>query len=423
MGISGHTNAQWLNCAVAQTGGVIATPRLLAPLRHRDFALLWSGQTFSILGNSVNSIALPWQVLQLTGSATQMGIVVAINLATNVVFLLLGGAVVDRVPRRRILLTSDLISGLVFSTVAALAATGALRIEHLYLATAITAMTGAFFGPAMTAILPELVPTGILLAGNSLRGISRQAGRVFGPVLGGLIIAAAGLASAFAFDAFTFFVSFLALVAMRSAAPAPRPRPGMLHEVREGIAFVLARGWLWVTITIASVLNTFVIAAMSVALPVELKDTLGLDAAAFGAVFASQGIGEAAGAVLVGQLRVQRSGIAMYGFIAVSAVAMLAYAVPLLPVVLAAGLIWGATLVGFGVLWETAMQKHVPRELLGRVSSVDWFGSLVFSPIGPLAAGAVVTTYGPQFAFEVAAVLTVAAVPIGLSVRSIRELR
>ena len=399
-------------------------PGLLEPLRHRDFALLWTGQTFSTLGNFVTMIALPWQVLALTGSAVQMGIVVAINLATNVVFLLFGGVIVDRLPRRRILLSSDFFSGIIFAGVAGLGAAGALRIEHIYVATALTATTQAFFGPAMSAILPELVPADVLVAGNSLRGVSRQGGRVFGPVVGGILVATAGLPAAFGFDAFTFFVSFLALLAMRPAGSlSSRTSAGMLREVREGIAFVFGRGWIWVTIALASVLNTFLIAANSVALPVELKDVLRLDATAFGAVFAAQGIGEAGGALLVSRLRPRRVGLAMYGFIGLMALAMFGYAVPLLAIVLAAAVVYGGAIVGFSVLWDSSLQKHVPRELLGRVSSVDGFGSLVFSPIGPLAAGAAITTYGPQPAFLMAGVLTLAAVPVGLAVRSIRELR
>lgn len=397
-------------------------PALLAPLQHRDFTLLWVGQTFSIVGNFVQTIAMPWQVLQLTGSAVQIGIVVAISLATNVALLLFGGAIVDRVPRRRVLLASDLVSGLVFAVVAVLSGIQLLRIEHLYVATAITAACGAFFGPAMTAIIPELVPADVLRAGNSLRGFSRQGGRVLGPVLGGLLIAASGAAAAFAFDALTFFASFAALVAMRGTPSVPRVRHGMLAEVREGFAFVLSRGWLWVTIAIASVINTFLIAANSVALPIQLRDVLQLDATAFGAAFASQGIGEAIGTILAGQSQIRRVGLAMYACLAVCGVAMLGYAVPVLGAVLLSAVLWGAGIIGFGVLWDSALQRQVPREVLGRVSSVDGFGSFIFAPIGPLIAGMVVTTYGPQPAFIAAGLLTLLAVPIGLSLRSIREL-
>jgi MFS family permease len=391
-------------------------------LRYRDFALLWSGQTFSTLGNFVAIIAMPWQVLQLTGSAVDMGVVVAINLATNVALLLFGGAIVDRVPRRRVLMISDLTSGIVFAAIAWLSGAGELHIEHLYLATVATAATGAFFGPAMAAILPELVPAEILVASNSLRELSRQGGRISGPVVGGILVATAGLPAAFAFDALTFFLSFVALIAMRQAPSMPRTGAGMLQEVREGVVFVVERGWIWVTIAIASVINTFLIAANAVALPVLLKETLQLDATAFGIVFASQGVGQSAGALLTSRLRTRHPGVVMYQFIAVMGFAMLAYAVPVLPAVVAGALAYGGGIVGFSILWDASLQRHVPRELLGRVSSVDGFGSLVFSPIGPLVAGAFVASHGPQPAFLLAGLLTLIASPIGLAVRSVREL-
>ncbi len=398
-------------------------PSLLAPLAHRDFALLWSGQSFSTIGNFVATVALPWQVLQLTGSPAQIGIVVAISLATNVALLLLGGAVVDRLPRRRILLVSDFLSALVFGVIGLLGQLGLLRIEHIYIATAISAAMAAFFTPAITALLPDLVPSDVLVAGNSLRGISRQVGRMLGPALGGLLVALGGLPAAFGFDALTFCVSFLAVLATHPTDDRARPHTALWREVRTGVAFVFAHGWIWVTIALASVLNTFLIAATSVALPVELREVLHVDAAAFGLVFAAQGVGEAAGALITNRIRVQHVGIAMYVWIAVLGLATLAYAIPLLSVIVVASVVYGVGLVSFGILWETSLQRRVPRELLGRVASVDGFGSLIFAPIGPLAAGALATTYGPQPAFIIAGLLTVAALPIGVSIRSIRELR
>lgn len=398
-------------------------PLALRPLRHRDFALLWSGQAFSMLGNSVNTIALPWQVLQLTGSALQMGIVIAINIAANVLFLLFGGAIVDRVPRRRVLLISDFTEGAIFFAIAVLSATGALRVEHLYVAAAVGGAMGAFFFPAMTAIIPELVPQEVLVAGNALRGFSRQGARVFGPVLGGVLVASAGPAAAFAFNGVTFFVSFAALVAMRSVPVAARARTGILREIREGVTFVFSLPWIWVTIAIFGVVNAFVIGSFSVGLPVLLKEVLRVDAATFGLVFASQGVGEAAGGVLLGQVRTDRSGLAMYLFTLIGGIGVLGFATSsLVPVLLFSGALWGLSFVGFGVLWDSALQKHVPRELLGRVSSVDWFGSLVLAPLGPLVAGDLVARFGPSPIFTASALSLFVATALALLIPSIRRL-
>ena len=398
-------------------------PAVLRPLRHRDFALLWSGQAFSMLGNFVNQIALPWQVLQLTGSAVQMGIVIAISIASNVAFLLFGGAIVDRVPRRRVLLISDFTDGVTFSAIAVLSATAALRVEHLYLAAAVGGAMGAFFNPAMTAILPELVPQDVLVAGNALRGLSRQGARVFGPLLGGVLVATAGTPAAFAFDALTFFVSFAALVAMRSVASPARVRSGIFREMREGIAFVFSLPWIWVTIAIFGVLNTFIVGSFSVGLPVLLKQVLRVDAATFGSVFASQGVGEAAGGLLLGQFRTRHSGVLMYAFAAIGGLALVGFGLAtFVPPLLVAGALWGLSFVGFAVLWDTALQKHVPRELLGRVSSVDWFGSLILAPVGPLVAGGLVASLGPGPVFVASGLVTLAASLLAMLVPSIRRL-
>src|SRR5919204_1274793 len=149
-------------------------PLVLQPLRNRDFALLWSGQTFSMIGNFVNQIALPWQVLLLTNSAVQVGIVSGILAGAGLVFLLVGGAVVDRVPRRRVLLISDAGSAVLFGAVATLSAVGQLRVEHLYIAAAIRGGLFSFFSPAMQAIIPEVVPAAVLVQGNVLRAVSRR---------------------------------------------------------------------------------------------------------------------------------------------------------------------------------------------------------------------------------------------------------
>ena len=397
-------------------------PAVLRPLAHRDFALLWSGQAFSTVGNFVAQVAFPWQVLQLTGSAVQVGIVIAISIATNVVFLLFGGVLVDRLPRRRVLLVSDFTSGVVMGAVALLGATGELRIEHLYVASAIGGAVGAFFLPAFTAILPELVPEDVLVAGNALRGFSRQAGRLFGPVLGGVLITISGPSLAFAFDAVTFFVSFLALVAMRPAQGIMTAPRAFMTELREGLAFVLSVPWIWVTIALFGVINTFLVGANAVGLPVLLREVLAVDATTFGLVYASQGLGEIAGGLLVGQVRIRRTGIAMYAFSALGGAGMLLLATEQLVAVVASAILWGLSAVGFGVLWETSLQRHVPRGLLGRVSSVDWFGSIALAPLGPLVAGALIVAIGPPPFFVAGGLAMLAGSAIAILVPSIRRL-
>jgi len=142
-------------------------PAVLAPLGHRDFRLLLTGQTVSSFGNSISNVAVPFQVLALGGSPLQLGIAVALESATSVAFLLLGGAVADRIQRRTLILASDAVGGCVVAIVAVLSASGSLRIEHLYVAAVALGAAEAFLAPAYTAIIADLVPAEILRAGNA----------------------------------------------------------------------------------------------------------------------------------------------------------------------------------------------------------------------------------------------------------------
>src|SRR2546423_13471319 len=149
-------------------------PRALEPLAHRDFRLLWTGQTVSLLGNFVHGVALPFQILALGGGALELGLWGGIFSLTTLIFVLLGGAIADRFPRRAVILVSDLLAGLVVATIAALAGLGQLRIEHLYVEAALFGAVESFFQPSLSALITELVPAAILQAGNALRGSSRQ---------------------------------------------------------------------------------------------------------------------------------------------------------------------------------------------------------------------------------------------------------
>jgi MFS family permease len=401
----------------------VRLPRVLEPLRHRDFRLLWAGQTISALGTAVHAVAIPWQVLLLTGSAVQLGIVVAISSFSLLVFVLIGGVLVDRVSRRTVILASDLISGVVVALLATLSATGLLRIEHLYVFAFVLGASFAFMLPAMQAILPELVPQAILVQGNVLRGFQRQLGRVVGPALGGVVVGVFGPAPAFAIDSFTFLVSFGLLLGMRATPPMDAERRSFVAEILEGLRFTFSLTWLWVTIFGFALIVAAFFAPWIVALPILVRDVLGGDAAMFGAINSALAIGEVIGGVTVAQMRVGRAGVAMYLYTAAEGVAMVAIGLftSVATLFLAAAII-GVTFVGFGVLWETALQRHVPRELLGRVSSVDLFGALLLGPVAPIVGGVLVATVGPQPLFLWGGVFVVAFGLAGLLLPSIRNL-
>ena len=398
-------------------------PRVLEPLRHRDFRLLWTGQTVSSLGNSFNFVAIPFQILALGGGALELGLTAAIGSATTLVALLISGAIVDRVPRRTVILTSDLASGFVVSIVAVLGFAGSLRIEHLYAASAIIGVTVAFFGPAMTAIIPELVPPDILQAGNAVRGLSRQLGRLGGPVLGGVIVAVAGPPIAFALDAASFFLSFALLSFARPPRCEPPGSAALLEQVRAGFAFTFSLPWLWTTILLFALINVAFFGPLTVALPLLVRDVLLGDARLFGAIGTAVGIGELAGTFVIGQRRVRRIGIAMYLWAILAGLGVAGYGlIPAVPFIFGAAFLVGISLSGFQILWDTAVQRNVPSELLGRVSSVDFLGSTLLTPLGPIVFAALVEAIGPANAFVVGGAVTAALCLAALAIRSIRDL-
>lgn len=399
-------------------------PRVFEPLRHRDFRLLWTGQTLTLLGSFVSQVAYPFQIIQLGGSALELGALASIYTASSLVFLLLGGAVADRVPRRILIIVTELASGVITGAMALLGFAGVLQIWHLYVAVALFGAATSFSVPAMGALIPELVPEEILVPGNAIRGLSRQASRTGGPVIGGLLVALAGPASAFAFDALTFFMSALVVWFIR-ARPivAPKVATSIVADIREGFAFVFATQWLWVTIFGWSLINAGFIGAFVVGLPLLVTETLGAGAIAFGFISAAIGVGEAVGAAVIGQVRIRRAGLAIYLFGVLSGVALLLYGlIPTLPGALIAGVLMGISLVCFGVLWESALQRHVPRQMLGRVTSVDWFGGGLLGPVAPIAAALFSQAYGPPALFIAAGSIAIALTLLGLLLPSIRQL-
>jgi hypothetical protein len=403
----------------------IRTPAVLQPLRNHTFGLLWAGQTISLIGDFVYVVALPFQVLALGGNAVQLGAVAACSSVTQLLLLLVGGALVDRLPRQRVILVSDLTSGIILGLVAALGVAGALRIEYLYGAAALRGAALAFFTPAMGAIVPELVPSELLAAGNALRGLTRQAALVLGPALGGVLAASVGPAPAIAVDALSFFVSFGLLCAAprtgvsrrNSAQPATAVR--VLDDIHSGLAFTLSLPWLWVTIFGFALINLADNGAIVVALPLLVHD-----ARVYGGLAAALGAGEGLASVVIAQVRPRRIGLLMYVGQAVAGLGLIGVALggERLAVGLGGAVVLGAGLGTFGVLWLTALQREVPGHLLARVTSVDYFGALLLGPVGPFVIGAAVQAFGPAPVIAGAGVATAALCLAALLVPSIRGL-
>lgn len=382
---------------------------MLAPLRHRDFRLLLFGQTVSIFGNQLYFVALPFQILALKGTALQLGTGFTIFATAQLVTILFGGALVDRLSRRRVILGTDLVSAVVVGAVAWLGVAHRLEIPHLYLLSAFFGATFSFYTPAMQAIMPELVPKDILVPGNALRGVSRQTGHVLGPLIGGLVVATAGAPWAFAIDAATFAFSFAVFLFSSRPVREPAPRKPLLAEIREGFAFTFSVTWIWVSIVGFAATNGFFFAGFTVALPILVLKVLHGTAATYGVIGAAAGVGEIVGGLLVGNFHFRTLLVGTYVFSALLGLAFAIYGIaPLLPVVMLGAFAFSLCIIGSNTHWESALQKYVPSNLIGRVTSVDYFGSFLVGPLAPVLAAAAIEQVGSSGIFVIGGLLTFA---------------
>jgi len=400
---------------------------LFQSLKHRWFALLWSGQTISRLGDSLYRVALAWWVLEKTGSATAMGTVLICSMTPMLIFLLLGGVAVDRLPRLRLMIGSDLLRGIVAGAVAALAFAQLLEVWHIYVASVIFGFVDAFFEPAYVAAVPEIAPREALPSANSLTGLSRQVTGIVGPTLGAAIVALGGTPTAFALDAASFLISagcLLPIPALPIVWADAHAEPSVLRDLREGLGAVLASPWLWITIALAALGNVTASGPLAVALPFLIKNSLHADVGALGLFGTMNSIGAVLGSLWLGRAaRLRRRGLIAYGGLLLGGIAVLICGLPvgLFGLALAA-LAFGFSMSAFGLVWMNTLQEMVPRELMGRVSSIDFLGSFVLLPFGYALAGWATDLLGPPPVFMIGGAASIVLALLGLAHPNIRNL-
>jgi MFS family permease len=366
-------------------------------LRQCDFALLWSGQTTSLIGDGIYTIALALEALRLSNHASTLSLVLAARTAPAVAAMLLAGVLVDRLPRRLVVLGADLSRGLGVAAIAGLTAAHALTVPELIAISAVIGLGDAFFYPAYSAIVPEVLPSELLAQGNAFNSASQVlGGSLAGPAIAGVLIAAFGTAAAFGADAGSFLVSAACLVVMRKA-PAPAATSArMLADAKAGLRWVRRRPWLWYGILAVAVLNFAAFSPLTVLAPLLVRDVLHEGAVVYGLVFAVSGAAGGVAALVVGCLGAPRRIVtvtwAAWGA-GCLAVFGLSFAPDVVSVAVLLALAFAMLTVG-NLLWHTMMQKLVPAHMLGRASSVDWLFSLCLTPLGVLVAGVLATSVG-----------------------------
>jgi transmembrane secretion effector len=387
------------------------SPSLFEPLRLRNFRVLWTGMTISLVGDGVMLVALAWQMYTLSNSPGALAAVGVAMSIPHVVLALFGGVVSDRFDRRRVMIAADAVRGLALMTLAAPSIAGGLHTWQVMLVAALYGAGSAFFGPAFDAIVPDLVPDALLTQANSLDQLARPAAlRLVGPALGGVVVAVAGAGWAFLLDGATFAVSIACLYGMQAGERANRAagQPASTFEqLREGFRFVRSRVWLWGTLASSSIACLLFLGPSEVLLPFVVKRELHAGAGALGIVLATGGVGAMTASILLGRRGLPRRHITfMYVAWMLSTAAIASYGLARFPwQLMAACFMFNAFESAGLIVWATLRQRLVPRHLLGRVSSLDWSIATGLMPVSFALVGPAVVAFGPRATLVGAGVL------------------
>jgi MFS family permease len=396
-------------------------PESLAVLRLRDFRLVFGSFAVSMVGDRMVTIALAFAVLELGGSASEVGVVLACRVLPLVATLLIGGVVADRVSRRTVMVAADLSRLATQGLLGALLILGEPPIWSVAVLAGLTGAATGFFNPAATGLLPAVVPPEQLQPANGLRATAMSGGEILGPAIAGVLVATAGPGWAIAIDAATFAVSAAFLARVRLPRRIAREATSFVHDLRTGWVEFRSRSWVW-SLVLAASLGNLLWGSVNVLGPVIAKRELG-GAAVWGTVMAAMGVGALAGSIVAIRARPRRP-------LVVGLLALVLFAIP--PALLAAEaptalLAVGTFLAGGGMmlgisLYESTFQRHIPADVLSRVSSYDWFGSVALQPVGLAIWGPIAVAIGIDEALWLAAILLLLSVLAPLAIREVRTM-
>ncbi len=375
--------------------------RAISALRHRDFRLLWAGQTVSLIGDGAFVVAVGWRVLELTGNAGDLAILLGVVNASMLGSLLVGGALADRYPRRTLMIVSDLVRFAEVAALTVLNATGHLTFEIWIPLAALYGLGDGFFYPAFGGIVPLVVETESIPSANALIGIARNISLLVGPALAGVLYGVAGSTFVFGANAVSFLVSAGLLLAARPRPVEPEPEQGTFREIVSGIRYVAGIPWLWVTIALAGVALMIAYAPLQALMPKLVQETFGRGVASYGSLFSAQAAGMVIGAIVFSQLNPRRHRVvltyAAWGLNDCCVIVLVLLGSYRAAFVLIA--VRGLCIGWANAMWETILVELVPENRLSRVISLDFFGSFGLTPVG-YALVAVLASY-----FSVSAIL------------------
>ncbi|WP_236653285.1 MFS transporter [Streptacidiphilus melanogenes] len=421
---------------------MLTPPTSASPLRRAGFRWFFAGQTVSLLGSSMAPVALAFAVLDASGHAGDLGIVLAARMLPLLGFLLIGGAVADRLPRRAVLVVSNLGAALTQGAVAALLLTGHYTLGTIAGLELLGGLLSAFTTPALRGLVPELVPPDQIQRANALLGTVRNGSRVLGPSVSGVLVVATGGGAAIALDALSYLLAAGCLWRLPSSPPgllgppgppgpgggpvaAPDPagtaRRHLVRDLREGWAAFRGTAWLWpVTLAFCGV-NLVQTGTWQILGP-ELTARAG-SAATWGLLLSVRGAGMLLMSSILYRLHVKR-------LLAFSQLMSVLLGLPLvalgvrlpLPWLLATAFVAGLGSAVASIGWDTSLQEHVPQRLLSRVAAYDDLFSYIAIPVGQLSVGPASAAFGPHTATAVSGLASMAFALLPLTLRSVRRL-
>ena len=362
--------------------------------QSKHFTSLLFGQIFSLLGSSITNVILPIIVLQLSKSTAMMGTVMAIYMLPFVILLPVSGILVDKMNKVKIMFIVDFVRFFLMTILAVFAFMGQLNMSFLFILMFIMGTMDSFFQPAYSAVRAKVFTKDIRNAANSMTQVSMQALRIFGPIIGGLIVSTFSAAWGFGIDAITYIISLFFLLSLRSLTfqkptVSFEKKNSIKQDFFEGIEVLKQDSWLWITILAFSLINIFSGGIIQILIPWLINIYYDFEPVVFGLVLSASGAGAiVCGLVFGSRKEWKKRGLLAYIGVAVSGLALLfmpfVSTVPLLMVFM---FLEGAGMMLFGLIWEISLQELVPEDKFGRVVSLDMLGSFALLPVGYLLTG------------------------------------
>ena len=399
-------------------------------LAIRDFRLLLADRLIAPASAGFSLVGVSFAVLRATNSATDLSYVLAAQIAPALIFALIGGVAADRFPPQRVIIAANLMMALGEGTFGVLVLTGHPPLWAMMGLEALTGTGIAIFYPASQALLPRLVPRGLLQEASAISRLAMNTGQMSGAAVAGLLVAATGPGLALLLCGVGMVSTVPLLLSIRAGRESLRTgeadgsaSPNMLRELREGWSEFRSHTWLWVIVAQFCIVMMAWYGAFSVLGPVVAKEHLG-GAAAWGAITAADAFGLIAGGLV--SLRFTPRRPMLFVVLTGAAVAIspvsLAMILPL-PAICVASFGLGVFVEMMMVQWTVTMARNIPPDKLARVSSYDVLGSVMAMPAGALIAGPLGTAIGISRAQYAAAALIIAASALALIPRDIRTIR